>query len=60
MKLKEKTAKKTRKPGAGRKHVENKVKMIPIYIREVRIKELGGEKAIQVLINNYLSQWSQI
>ncbi len=60
MKLKQKTEKRTRRPGAGRKHVEDKVKMIPIYMRENRISELGGEKAIQVMVNNYLSQWSQI
>ena len=54
MKRKEVAQKKKRAPGAGRKTVEDKVKMIPIYIRENRISELGGEIAIRKMVNNYL------
>jgi hypothetical protein len=46
MKMKEKI-KRTRAPGAGRKRIEDKVRMIPLYIRDSRIAELGGEKAIR-------------
>ena len=46
MKMKEKI-KRTRAPGAGRKRIEDKVRMIPLYIRNSRIAELGGEKSIR-------------
>ena len=46
MKMKEKI-KRTRAPGAGRKRIDDKIRMIPIYIRDSRIAELGGEKAIR-------------
>ena len=46
MKMKEKI-KRTRAPGAGRKSIEDKVRMIPLYIRNSRIDELGGEKSIR-------------
>jgi hypothetical protein len=46
MKMKEKI-KRTRAPGAGRKRILDKVRMIPLYIRDSRIAELGGEKAIR-------------
>lgn len=46
MKMKEKI-KRTRAPGAGRKRITDKVRMIPLYIRDSKIEELGGEKAIR-------------
>lgn len=56
MKLKEKTEKKKRAPGAGRKPVEDKVKMIPIYLREKRIEYLGGEEEIRDRVNGFLQR----
>lgn len=56
MKLKQKTEKKTRRPGAGRKHVEDKIKMIPLYLRESKISELGGEKIIRTIVGHILNE----
>jgi len=54
MKRKEVEQKKKRAPGAGRKTVDDKIKMIPLYIREKRLSELGGEKVVRTMCTNFL------
>jgi hypothetical protein len=42
-------------PGRGRKPVENKVKMIPLYIRSNRLDQLGGESVVREMFNEFLN-----
>jgi len=47
---------KKRAKGAGRKPIDNKIKAIPIYIREKRLYELGGESNVRELVNKLISE----
>ena len=45
--------KRKRKPGGGRKKSDNKIKMIPIYIRSQQLEEFGGEINFRNKVNDY-------